>query len=155
MRIRFKKEHPNARMPAKGYPESAGYDAWPVEEGVIPAGGRAVIRLGFSSEFESGYVALLEDRGGMGKSGQTKLGGVVDSDYRGEWLATIYNTTPNGFRYSPNKAIIQILFLKVEELETGGGWVETLSESLRGGNKFGSSDIEVALSLGTKAGIQG
>lgn len=154
--IRYKKMHPNARKLTKGTPGSKGYDAYPVEAGTIPPLSKANIRLGFAASFDESHVALLEDRGGMGNKGQTKLAGVIDPDYRDEWIVIIHNTTDQPFNYTPEKAIIQVLFIECADLQDVGvgapqsgfdllhcdndNWYVKLPESIRGTGKFGSTD---------------
>ncbi len=162
--IRYKKMHPNARKLEKTYKDSVGYDAFPVESGVIPPRTKVNIRLGFAAAFDVGYVARFADRSGMGNKSQTFMGGVIDPDYRDEWQVIIYNATDVAFNYGPEKAIIQVLFVKCEELQdvafepfSGSdpeGWFSSLPDSERGLGKFGSTDKQgvtdrVSLSLGS------
>lgn len=169
--IRYQRIHPNAKKLTRGTPGSAGYDAYPVEAGVIPPRSKVNVRLGFAASFDKGYVALLEDRGGMGNKAQTKMAGVVDSDYTGEWMAIIYNATDKPFEYSPDKAIVQVLFLQHADLNDVGegrpegmfdvnhskdGWYTKLPETQRGAGKFGSTDgktVEASVDFAVGAGV--
>lgn len=143
MFIAFKKMHPNARKPVRAY-KSVGYDVFPVESGVILANSKANIRLGFATEFEDGHVALVQDRGSTGNRGLRSLAGVVDPDYRDEWIIIMANLSSEDFLYGPDKAIAQILFIKTSTLYDHfpgpDGWAEHLSPTERGTKKLGSSD---------------
>lgn len=134
--VQFKRLRPEAKMPRRAY-DSAGYDLWPMREGIILPRSRAAVLLGFTTAFLPGYAAVIDDRGSTGFAGITHLAGVIDADYRGEWVLILYNTSIASFRYSPDKAIAQVMFLKVEQPEFLE--VETLPESARGDGKFGSS----------------
>lgn len=132
----FKRLNPIAKLPKRAY-NSAGYDVWPTETGVIPSGQRKVIPLGFATAFDPGYAAIIDDRGSTGFKGLTHLAGVIDADYRGEYMVIMYNSATEPYEYSPDKAIAQILFLKVEEPNVVE--VATLPESIRDSGKLGSS----------------
>lgn len=138
MDIAYKLLDVRGRTPSKGYPQSAGYDVFPMDRGVIPSGGTAEIPLGFASAFTEGYVAVVDDRGSVGKAMVMHLAGVVDSDYRDEWLLLMYNAGREPYLYSPDRAIAQILFLKVEDPISV--IVDLLPPSQRGKGRFGSSD---------------
>ena len=137
MNISFKKLNDNAKIPTKAH-FSAGYDLFPLEEGSIYPGQQSVIKLGFATEFGGNIVAIIDDRGSVGASGVGHMAGVIDSDYRGEWMVILRNFGQNLFEYSPKKAIAQVLFLQVEPTK----WVEVkeLGVTIRGSRKLGSSD---------------
>lgn len=138
MNVRFKFLDPNAQVPRKGYPNSAGFDLYPLIAGIIPPRSRVNIPLGFATEFSPGFVALVDDRGGTGNSGLTHLAGVIDADYRGEWQVIIYNTTDEPYKYDRHKGIAQVMFIQIENPDFVT--VDTLGISDRGDGKFGSSE---------------
>lgn len=140
MKVKFQRLDPNAKIPTKGYPNSAGYDLYPLSAGVIEPGERVCIPLGFATEFPANFVAQVDDRGGCGFVGLTHLAGVIDSDFRGEWMVVMFNTAKTPYKYDQHKGIAQVLFIEVEQAE----FEETiaLSPSLRGGGKHGSSDVK-------------
>ena len=66
--------------------------------------------------------------------------GVIDSDYRGECIAKIWNTGVSGedkYVIQPNERIGQVIFLKAVPIEINE--VEKISESERSLNGFGST----------------
>ena len=134
--LKWKIVRPGAMIPVRAY-SSAGYDLWPAEDGVIPAGEMALIPLGIASAFHEGYVAVIDDRGSVGKRGITHLAGVIDADYRGEWVLMMANLGHHEYSYSRVLAIAQALFLPLADgvVEV----VEELPESGRGVGKLGSS----------------
>ncbi len=140
MKVKFKRLDPNAKIPTKGYPMSAGYDLYPMAAGIIQPGERVAIPLGFATEFPANYVAQIDDRGGCGFVGLTHLAGVIDSDFRGEWVVIMYNTSKEPYKYDQHKGIAQVLFIEVENADFE--ITDTLSPSLRGEGKHGSSNVK-------------
>lgn len=136
LKLKVVKIHPDAQLPKRAF-ASAGYDVYPCYSGTIRPGEVAEIKLGIKTEFEEGYVAQVDDRGSVGKAGVTHLAGVIDSDYRGEWIVLMCNVGGTPFHYSPAKAIAQVLFVKVEAPEVEE--VEELESSDRGSGRMGSS----------------
>jgi dUTP pyrophosphatase len=134
--LKIKILDPRAKIPTRAF-DSAGYDLFPLESGVIIAGEKVNIPLGFATSFSSNYVAIIDDRGSTGNKGLTHLAGVIDADYRGEWILMMMNLGKENFHYSSSKAIAQALFLKVAAFETE--IVESLDETTRGDGKLGSS----------------
>lgn len=136
MELQVQLLHSSAKVPQRAY-DSAGYDLFPLTEGTIWPGKRANIKLGFATAFTPGYVGVIDDRGSTGNKGLMHLAGVIDADYRGEWQIIMHNTGAETYSYNPEKAIAQVLFLKVEApvIEQ----TQTLSETVRGEGKFGSS----------------
>jgi dUTP pyrophosphatase len=160
--VHFKRLLPNAKLPTRAY-RSAGYDVYAAEYAVIEPGDTKKIRLGVAAEFKISYVALVWDRSGMGSRSVHRFGGVIDADYRGEWMVTLHNANPkpglwrrlwcwlSGFappgtlNVWVGDKIAQILFQRVEEPEVQ--WVEELSPSGRGSKGFGSSDGDPSLAV--------
>lgn len=174
--IKFQKLHNDAKMPTRAYvPEgfalelpahqfeliksrgskilgAVGFDLYPVQDGYLIPNCHSIVPLGFATEFDYGYGAFIFDRSGMGVRGVARLAGVIDPDYRGEWKAILYNTTNESLHYTREKAIAQVVFLKVEFPE----WVETqeLAPSLRDTKGFGSSDIPVGRVIDVTMGLR-
>lgn len=93
--IKFAKVKTTAVIPSKREGD-AGYDVYPCFEDeyiVIKPHETVIIPCGIASAFDKNYVALLQERGSTGTRGMAKRAGVIDSNYRGEWLFPITNTT--------------------------------------------------------------
>lgn len=142
---------PGGRLPTRKTEEDAGWDLYAVEPVVIDPLHRATVRLGICTEFSPGWVGLLLGRSGLARdSGIDILGGVIDSGYRGEWAAILFNSSGRDFKVAAGDKVCQVVFLpfgKVVrswgegEMPTVNTWapVTVLSESARGGAGFGSS----------------
>ena len=149
MNIKFKKLHPNARIPEKAHNSDYCYDCWAVsEEEIAPNVWR--YGLGFALQIERDDVLdnnrdeINLDIEGRPRSSIWKTGmslanatATVDENYTGEIMAVFYHILPNMPRYKVGDKILQIvlgatepmIFHEVEELETTD----------RGSGGFGSS----------------
>ena len=122
---------------------SAGYDLKLQEDVVLNSKVDNVIRLGFATEIPEGYCGLLMMRSSAGLKGIKLLNtvGVIDSDYRGEWIAHLdVETSGTVYRelaYKRGDRILQAVFVPV--LQTELSLVTELSETERGTGGFGST----------------
>ncbi len=138
MKLRIKKIHPDARIPAFAHPGDAGMDLYVPERVTLSPGQRKSIGLGIALEIPDGYVGLLWDKSSLShKYGVKSFGGVVDAGYRGEIHAGVINLSKETYIFEKGHKIIQLLIQKVERPIVEEA--ETLSETVRGENGFGSS----------------
>lgn len=102
---------------------------------------RVTIPLGFAVEIPAGYEMQVRGRSGLAKNnGVDCFIGTIDSDYRGEVCAILVNKSKELFQVKPFDRIAQIVIAPVIKAE----WEEneTLSETKRGVNGFGSTGVE-------------
>lgn len=140
MKIRILPLTKNFKAPTKSTSESAGFDIYMPEAGEVTNNDTIRIPLGFSSEIEKGYVALILPRSGVGAKFGLELNntcGVIDSDYRGEWMAAIKTKNFNLFQWNKGERLLQFLLVPVPEVELE--IVESLTDSERGTKGFGGS----------------
>jgi dUTP pyrophosphatase len=138
MVIRIKKLHPDAKIPTRHNSTDAGLDFYALEESVIKPGERALISTGISMALPPGHVALVWDKSGIAtKHGVTTLAGVIDEEYRGEYLILMHNLSLHDFDIGKHMKIAQVLIQKVEKPELVE--VEDLEDTDRGSGGFGSS----------------
>lgn len=74
--------------------EDAGYDLYPcfAEDAIrIDPLTTKLVPLGVASAFDPSYVMILKERGSSGTKGLAQRSGVIDSGYRGEYMAPITN----------------------------------------------------------------
>lgn len=142
--MRFKALHPNFKLPTKGTEGAGAYDIYMPEPGAVnmkefPDG--KLVPLGFAAEVPPGHVALLLPRSGIGAKYNLALNntcGVIDSDYRGEWLAALRVNSEGGvLRWKAGDRLLQ--FLLVPVLQVDLELIEELSETHRGIGGFGST----------------
>ncbi len=107
---------PGAKVFEQAKEGDAGFDVWAYESGVIPSQGTARFSTGIATAFQPNWVGLILDRGGWGFKGLMRQAGVVDSNFRDEWLVQIYNSSGRswpieGVKDNPNaKALCQVVF---------------------------------------------
>lgn len=135
--IKIKLLHPDAKTPIYGSPESAGFDFYATKDVIISPGSSEVFSTGVSLELPKGFCLQLWGRSGLAKKGIFPVGGLGDSDYRGEYKVILRNQGTEPAIIKKGDRIVQgvpIPIPRVEFIET-----VTLSETLRGGGGFGST----------------
>ena len=140
--IRVKKLRPEAKLPTYGSAEAAGADLYACLEAdvVIEPGKSAFIPTGIAMEVPRGCAGLIYARSGMackrGLAPANKVG-VVDSDYRGEFMVVLHNHSDQPQTVCHGERIAQLLITPV--LTPGYTEVEELSATVRSGGGFGST----------------
>ena len=142
MNIPVKKLKENATMPTYGSEYAAGADLYAcIDEAVtINPGETHMIPTGLAMELPMGYAGLIYPRSGMaskrGLAPANKVG-VVDPDYRGEFMVALHNHSLTPQTVEPNDRIAQLVitpFITAQFEET-----EELSDTVRGAGGFGST----------------
>ena len=130
-------------MPAYATPGSAGLDlrvcidqplvrAWQL----LPTG--MAVHL-----HDPGYAALLLPRSGLGHKHGIVLGnlvGLIDSDYQGELMVSVWNRSDTAFTVEPLERIAQMVIARHEQ----GTFVqvEALDETERGTGGYGHTVVQ-------------
>lgn len=140
--IRVKKLKENAIMPTYGSAEAAGADLYAClsEPVVIGPGESVFIPTGLAMELPRGYAGLIYARSGLackrGLAPANKVG-VVDSDYRGEFMIVLHNHGSVSQIVEHGERIAQLVITPV--FTPGFAEVEELSDTVRSGGGFGST----------------
>lgn len=132
--------HENFKLPTKGSALAGAYDIYMPEDGEASDHSGVKVRLGFAAEVPEGFVALILPRSGVGSKNGLELTntcGVIDSDYRGEWVATLKTKHFPGYAWKAGDRILQYLLVPV--LDSPPERVYALSPSDRGIGGLGSS----------------
>jgi dUTP pyrophosphatase len=138
--VKVKKLVEDAIIPDYGHSGDAGLDMYSSEDTIIYPGERKLVPTGISMELPEGYVALIWDKSGIAsKNGVTKMAGVIDCHYRGEYKILLYNTSREPFIIKKHQKIAQTLIQKVESVEIME--VSELSDTQRGAGGFGSTGL--------------
>lgn len=132
--------HPDFILPTRGTEHSAGYDIYMPTSGMILEGPDRVTKvpLGFATAIPLGFVALILPRSGVGAKFGVELNntcGVIDSDYRGEWIANIRTKSEEAFGWAAGEKLLQFILVPVGTFELNV--VETLEATQRGAGGFG------------------
>lgn len=142
MKLRIKKLTDRAITPTYGSEFSAGADLYSAEEDdvTIVPGEAKLIHTGIAAEIPEGYAGLIFARSGLaakrGLAPSNKVG-VIDSDYRGEIMVSLYNQSQSEQTVEVHERIAQMVivpFLHADFEET-----DKLSDTVRGSGGFGST----------------
>jgi dUTP pyrophosphatase len=140
--IRVKKIKQNAIMPTYGSAEAAGADLYACLENsvVIAPGESAFIPTGLSMELPKGYAGLIYARSGLackkGLAPANKVG-VIDSDYRGEFIVVLHNHGNESHEVAHGERIAQLVITPV--FTPGFTEVTELTDTIRSSGGFGST----------------
>lgn len=140
--IKVKKLKRNAILPTYGSAEAAGADLYAcLEESVtILPGATAFIPTGLAMELPKGCAGLIYARSGLackrGLAPANKVG-VIDSDYRGEFIVALHNHGQEAQTVSHGERIAQLIITPV--LTPAYEETAELSDTGRGAGGFGST----------------
>jgi dUTP pyrophosphatase len=138
MKIKVKKLKAEAVLPQMMRPGDAAMDLYAVEEMDMPKGKVVAISTGVALEIPDGYVGNVRDRGGLARNhGFHTLGGIFDSNYRGDITVVAINLGAEDYKVKIGDRIAQIMIHRIESIELEE--VEELSETERGEKRFASS----------------
>ena len=141
-KIRVKRLRENAIMPTYGSAEAAGADLYAClsEPMTIQPGESVFIPTGLAMELPVGFAGLIYARSGLackrGLAPANKVG-VVDSDYRGEFMIVLHNHGSVAQTVEHGERIAQLGITPV--FTPGFTEVEELTDTERSGGGFGST----------------
>ena len=133
-----------ARAPMRETPGSVGFDISAcLEDSVtILPGETKMIGSGFAIALDPGYAAFIYARSGLGiKRGiiPANCVGVIDSDYRGEIIVGLRNTSSETFTVNDGERIAQMVISKCELPDIA--LTDSLDDTTRGSGGFGSTGL--------------
>lgn len=140
--IRVKKLKPNAILPTYGSLEAAGADLYAcLDADVTIAPGQTVfIPTGLAMEIPKNCAGLIYARSGLackrGLAPANKVG-VVDSDYRGEFMVALHNHGDQAQTVCHGERVAQLVITPV--LTPAFSEAEDLSDTQRASGGFGST----------------
>ena len=141
--LRFKRLHPEARVPRPAREGDAGFDLASVERVEIGPGERCTVATGLAVAIPPGHAGLVQPRSGLAmRHGVTVLNspGLIDSGYRGELRVVLLNTDrAQPFAIDPGDRIAQLIVVALAGLSPVE--VAELDETSRGSAGFGSSGV--------------
>lgn len=141
MKIKIKRIE-GGKLPEYKTIGSAGADCYArVKENVIIQSGKnSTIPLGFAVEIPDGYEMQIRGRSGLASKSEIEgFVGTIDSDYRGEVSAILFNHSDKDFIIKNGDRIAQAIIAPIIKAE----WnlVDKLSETERGEGGFGHTGI--------------
>ena len=141
-KIRVKKLKEKAILPTYGSLEAAGADLYAcLDEAIVIRPGESVfVPTGLAMEIPRGYAGLIYARSGLackrGLAPANKVG-VIDSDYRGEFIVVLHNHGSEPQEISHGERIAQLVITPV--FTPGFTEVSELTDTDRSAGGFGST----------------
>ena len=120
MKMKYMKLDERAVTPTYGSSEAAGADLYALDDTIIYSGGTKLIHTGIAVEIPQGYVGLVYARSGLaskrGIAPANKVG-VIDSDYRGEIMVSLYNQSENTQNINRGERVAQLVITPYIQVE--------------------------------------
>ena len=138
-------EDSEGAIPTVAYEDDAGHDLYASETVTILPRSCEGVALSFSTAIPQGYFAKIESRSGLAKNcAISVVGGIIDSNFRGEWQALLLNSGVLPYTVKPGDKVAQVVFhkkqnVRFERVEKHSD----LGNTNRGKRGFGSSDSKV------------
>jgi len=134
-----------AQLPHYATAGSAGLDlrACLEEARILNPGETQLIPTGMAIHLaDPGYAAVILPRSGLGHKHGVVLGnlvGLIDSDYQGQLMVSVWNRGQEAFTIQPFERIAQMVIIPVVQAKFR--LVQEFEESHRGEGGFGSTGI--------------
>ncbi|MGP1517595.1 MAG: dUTP diphosphatase [Ottowia sp.] len=141
--LRILDERLRQHLPAYATPGSAGLDlrACLNEPLELAAGAWQLLPTGLAMHLaDPGYAALILPRSGLGHKHGIVLGnlvGLIDSDYQGQLMVSVWNRGPAPFVIEPMERIAQMVIVPV--VQAHFRLVDEFAPSQRGEGGYGST----------------
>ena len=107
----------------------------------LPAGESQLVASGIAIHVgDPGYAAVILPRSGLGAKNGIVLGnlvGLIDSDYQGPLMVSLWNRGKSAFTIQPLDRVAQLIVIPVLQVEFEV--VEEFAASARGAGGFGST----------------
>lgn len=128
--------------PYRANPTDAGADLVAKENTWLYNGERKLVKTGVAVEIPKGYVGLLIPRSSLSKLGITMTNsiGVIDSDYRGELMASLMYHGEHCYEIQQGQRIVQLVIVPI--LLPEFNIVNKLDTTARGEGGFGSTGVK-------------
>ncbi|CAN5140850.1 dUTP diphosphatase [soil metagenome] len=143
VQVRILDERMRDALPAYATSGSAGLDlraciAAPI---TLAAGASELVSTGISIHLDDpGHAAMILPRSGLGHKHGVVLGnlvGLIDSDYQGPLMVSVWNRSATPFVLEPMERIAQLVVVPVRQIQFEV--VDSFEASQRGSGGFGST----------------
>jgi dUTP pyrophosphatase len=130
-------------LPRYGTPGAAGLDLRACLEAplTLNPGDSQLVSAGIAIHIgDAGYAAVILPRSGLGAKSGIVLGnlvGLIDSDYQGPLMVSVWNRGKEAFTIQPLDRIAQLVVVPVQQVRLN--IVEDFAASARGAGGFGST----------------
>lgn len=142
MRVNVKKLNDKAILPTYGSANAAGADLYACLDAplTIAPHETAMVHTGLAMEIPEGYAGLIFARSGLASKrnlAPANKVGVVDSDYRGEFMVALHNHGNEPATIEPEERIAQLVITPY--ITANFAVVDDLNDTERGAGGFGST----------------
>ena len=143
LEVKILDERIRAMLPHYATPGAAGLDLRACVEAPITLmpGDSQLVSSGIAIHLgDPGYAAVVLPRSGLGSKNGIVLGnlvGLIDSDYQGPLMISVWNRGKSAFTLQPLDRIAQLVVVPVVQVEFQV--VEEFAASARGAGGFGST----------------
>lgn len=148
LNLKTAKVRPNAIIPQFQSVNAAGADLhaclteeqFPCVE--IKPGKTVIIGTGIKTQFDPGHAAFIFARSGISikrNLAPANKVGIVDADYRGEWLIALHNHGEETQIIEDGDRIAQVVFMECSQPEFKEVDESELSDTIRGAGGIGST----------------
>ena len=137
MQVIIERIHPDAKIPTRGSADAACFDIYSVHNTWVTPSEVSLVSTGVRFKIPSGYMIHIVPRSGLAYNGVTVLGGIIDSDYRGEIKVMLSIHGENSIKIKKGSRIAQLQLLPVPQWEFVEGNVQ--DDTGRGQDGFGST----------------
>ena len=143
LEVKVLDERIRGMLPHYASPGAAGLDLRACIDAplVLQPGDSRLVRSGLAIHLgDRGHAAIVLPRSGLGAKHGIVLGnlvGLIDSDYQGEVLVSVWNRGTSSFTIQPLDRIAQLVVVPVVQVELAV--VEEFAASARGAGGFGST----------------
>ena len=124
----------NFKAPRREHYNDSGADVFAAETTIIDPHSVYAVPLGIGTILPDGYDAVIHCKSGLSKKGIWAANAPIDSGYRGEIHAILYNTTDQPYRIEAGTKVGQLVVRPV----IYANFVEELGEERESG-AFGST----------------
>jgi len=143
LEVKILDERMRGTLPKYATPGAAGLDLRACLDGdlVLNPGDSQLVPTGIAIHVaDPGYAAMILPRSGLGAKSGIVLGnlvGLIDSDYQGPLMVSLWNRGKAAFTVQPMDRIAQLIVVPVEQVKLE--LVDDFAASSRGTGGFGST----------------
>ena len=138
MQIKAKKLYPDAQLPQMLKEGDAAMDFYSYRDYQLDPGQTIIVETGVAVAIPRGYWGNVRDRSGLAaKHSLHTIGGVFDSNYRGEVQVIMINLGSEIYNIKKGDRICQMIIARHEDVEIEE--TDELDETNRGENRFAST----------------
>lgn len=96
-------------LPVRKHPGDAGLDCYAPYDFIVEPQCSVDVKLGFGTVMPDGFAGYIKPRGSMGLKGLLPIDNPIDSNYRGELHAVVWNLSVNAIHVHEGDRFCQLV----------------------------------------------